>query len=166
MVITWLTWSNWLRLNDSRLNVMGKGNLKIEIEGHVQVFTNVYYIPELRSNLLSTGQLQQRLYLWMISARFSIEIRVCWWPPTWQTTKCLLEGVHLLFLQVTNEDVTDLWHRRYGYLSYKGLRLLKHAGRNGERAAHAWWNKECVLKMSGWEASQRYYVKNIPIGEH
>ncbi|MCI41540.1 putative copia-type polyprotein, partial [Trifolium medium] len=40
--------------------VIGKGNLKLRIEGYVQVLTNVYYLPGLKNNLLSIGQLQQR----------------------------------------------------------------------------------------------------------
>ncbi|MCI27276.1 retrovirus-related pol polyprotein from transposon TNT 1-94, partial [Trifolium medium] len=40
--------------------VMGKGNLKLYIGGIVQVITEVYYLPGLKNNLLSIGQLQQK----------------------------------------------------------------------------------------------------------
>jgi hypothetical protein len=43
--------------NNSRMLVMGRGNIKIEIRGIIQVVTNVFYIPELTNNLLSVGQL-------------------------------------------------------------------------------------------------------------
>jgi len=44
--------------DDSRIRVMGRGNLKLLIGGMIQVVTNVYYLPGLRNNLLSIGQLQ------------------------------------------------------------------------------------------------------------
>lgn len=43
--------------NNSRMLVVGKGNIKIEIGGIIQVVMNVFYIPELTNNLLSVGQL-------------------------------------------------------------------------------------------------------------
>ncbi|MCI06771.1 retrovirus-related Pol polyprotein from transposon TNT 1-94 [Trifolium medium] len=46
--------------NDSKMAVMGRGNVKLSIEGKIHVITNVYYLPGLSNNLLSVGQLQQR----------------------------------------------------------------------------------------------------------
>jgi hypothetical protein len=46
--------------DDSKMSVMGKGYLKLWIGGMIQVITNVYYLPGLRNNLLSIGQLQQK----------------------------------------------------------------------------------------------------------
>jgi hypothetical protein len=46
--------------NDSKMHVMGKGNLKLLIGGIVQVITDVHYLPVLSNNLLSIGQLQQK----------------------------------------------------------------------------------------------------------
>jgi hypothetical protein len=40
--------------------VMGKGNLKLCINDRVHVITSVYYIPGLKTNLLSIGQIQQK----------------------------------------------------------------------------------------------------------
>ncbi|KAI5393424.1 hypothetical protein KIW84_060524 [Lathyrus oleraceus] len=42
------------------MGVMGKGNTRLEINGAVQVVTDVYYVPDLKNNLLSVGQLQER----------------------------------------------------------------------------------------------------------
>ncbi|XP_074378049.1 uncharacterized protein LOC141719571 [Apium graveolens] len=41
--------------NGSKMDVQGKGKIKIEVEGITQVVTDVYYIPNLTSNLLSVG---------------------------------------------------------------------------------------------------------------
>ncbi|KAI5438107.1 hypothetical protein KIW84_024012 [Lathyrus oleraceus] len=46
--------------NDSKLVVMGKGKIRMKIDGRVMVITEVFYIPDLKSNLLSIGQLQER----------------------------------------------------------------------------------------------------------
>ncbi|PNX67946.1 copia-type polyprotein, partial [Trifolium pratense] len=46
--------------DDSKMSVEGKGNLKLYIEGFTQILTNVYFLPGLKNNLLSIGQLQQK----------------------------------------------------------------------------------------------------------
>lgn len=46
--------------NNSKMAVMGKGTIKLEVDGTAQIITNVFYIPELRNNLLSVGQLQEK----------------------------------------------------------------------------------------------------------
>ena len=46
--------------DDSKMPVMGKGNLKLYSGGKIQVITDVYYLPGLRNKLLSIGQLQQK----------------------------------------------------------------------------------------------------------
>lgn len=50
-----------VRLGDhSRVKVMGKGTVKMQICGRTQIFSDVYWIPELKSNLLSIGQIQEK----------------------------------------------------------------------------------------------------------
>lgn len=46
--------------NNSKMAVMGKGNIILQIAGITQVITDCFYIPELRNNLLSIGQLQEK----------------------------------------------------------------------------------------------------------
>ena len=46
--------------NNTRMNVMGKGSVKILLTGINHVIAEVYYVPDLRNNLLSIGQLQER----------------------------------------------------------------------------------------------------------
>jgi hypothetical protein len=46
--------------NNLRMPVEGKGNIRLEIEGITQVISEVYYVPELKNNLLSIGQLQEK----------------------------------------------------------------------------------------------------------
>lgn len=41
--------------NNTKLNVLEKGNVKLRFNGVTHVVTGVYYIPELKNNLLSLG---------------------------------------------------------------------------------------------------------------
>ncbi|XP_018498687.2 uncharacterized protein LOC108865752 [Pyrus x bretschneideri] len=45
--------------NNSSLAVLGKGNVRMEVNGIMQVITGVFYVPDLKNNLLSIRQLQE-----------------------------------------------------------------------------------------------------------
>ncbi|KAL6322426.1 hypothetical protein AAG906_008081 [Vitis piasezkii] len=48
----------------SIVNVMGKGDINIRTKnGFVETISNVFYVPDLKSNLLSAGQLQEKGYI-------------------------------------------------------------------------------------------------------
>lgn len=46
--------------NNTKMPVVGKGNVRMQVNGFVQVISDVYYILELKNNLLSIGQLQEK----------------------------------------------------------------------------------------------------------
>ncbi|XP_042972698.1 uncharacterized protein LOC122304489 [Carya illinoinensis] len=46
--------------NNSNMAVLGKVNIRLQIAGVTLVITDVFYIPKLKNNLLSVGQLQER----------------------------------------------------------------------------------------------------------
>lgn len=46
--------------NDMRMAVVAKGSIRVKLNGMTQVISDVYYIPELKNNLLSIGQLQEK----------------------------------------------------------------------------------------------------------
>ena len=46
--------------NNSKMAVLGKGNIRLQIVGVTHVITDVFYIPELKNNLLSIGQFVER----------------------------------------------------------------------------------------------------------
>lgn len=41
---------------------MGKGSVKVQMNRKMQKIDDVYYVPELKSNLISLGQLQETGY--------------------------------------------------------------------------------------------------------
>lgn len=45
--------------DDSKIMVERKGNIKLEIEGIMQMITGVFFIPHLKNSLQSIGQLQE-----------------------------------------------------------------------------------------------------------
>ncbi|KAD5317147.1 hypothetical protein E3N88_17093 [Mikania micrantha] len=54
--------------NNTRMNVKGKGQVKLCIDDTSYVISDVYYIPDLKNNLLSIGQLQQKGLSFLIQA--------------------------------------------------------------------------------------------------
>ncbi|XP_073220720.1 uncharacterized protein [Cicer arietinum] len=46
--------------NDMKMNVVAKGNVRMQVNGVTQVISDVYFVPELKNNLLSLGQLQEK----------------------------------------------------------------------------------------------------------
>ena len=46
--------------HSTRLNVIGKGRVKLLLNGIIHVASEVYCVPELKNNLLSIGHLQEK----------------------------------------------------------------------------------------------------------
>ena len=46
--------------NSTRMSVVGKGNVRLQMNGFNHVVIEVYYVPELKNNLMSIGQLQEK----------------------------------------------------------------------------------------------------------
>jgi hypothetical protein len=116
--------------NNSKMDVMGKGNVKLCIGGKVLVITNVYYLPGLGSNLLSIGQLQEK-NLTVVFKNDECQI--------FHQDKGLLLKTQMspnrmyvvyapvilpMCLQAAKLDESQLWHIRYGHLSINGLNVL------------------------------------------
>jgi hypothetical protein len=43
--------------NNSRMTIIGKGNVRLKVNGLTHVVTEVFLVPDLKNNLLSIGQL-------------------------------------------------------------------------------------------------------------
>nr|XP_011468675.1 PREDICTED: uncharacterized protein LOC105352743 [Fragaria vesca subsp. vesca] len=46
--------------NNTRMQVAGKGSVRLTMKGVAFVISDVYYVPELKNNLLSIGKLQEK----------------------------------------------------------------------------------------------------------
>lgn len=120
--------------NDTRMTVVAKGSIRMQVNGILQVISDVYYIPELKNNLLSIGQLQEKGLAILIqdgtckvfhhrrglimqsdmsgNRMFSVLAYV---EP--KSSMCLKA-------EAVSEKESHMWHCRFGHLNHKGLRTL------------------------------------------
>ncbi|KAM1823768.1 hypothetical protein FF1_025765 [Malus domestica] len=117
--------------DESKIPVKGKGNILIPLEngGH-QLISNVYYVPNMKSNILSLGQLLEKcydfhtknyiLFLRDDKGRLIAKAKMSknrMFPMNIQNdvAKCL---------KICYKDISWLWHLRFGHLNFGGLELL------------------------------------------
>lgn len=122
--------------DNSRMMVMGRGDIKLQVDGLTQVITEVYYIPELRNNLLSIGQLQEK------NLAILIQYGICkiYHPRRGLIMQTQMSANRMFVVlasvipqtstcfQTLSEDNTHLWHCWYGHLNFKGLRTHLYKG--------------------------------------
>lgn len=129
--------------NNTRMQVCGKGSVKMEVDGFSCTVTDVYCVPELKNNLLSMGQLQEKgLDILIGSGKCKIH----------HPTKGLIiqtemtanrmfvlfakrfSGAHqarqdICFNTSSNAKIQDpayLWHCRLGHISNTNLQVLQN----------------------------------------
>lgn len=161
--------------NNFKMSVLGRGNVRLHVNGITQVITNVYYVPELKNNLISIEQLQEKGVAILIQ---NGECRI--YHPSkglimqsqmtanrmFVFLATLMPRVSTCF-KTTSEDETHLWHCRYGHLGFKGLRTL-HYGKMVRGLADintpsklcrdfviGKQHRESVPKKSMWRASHQ-----------
>lgn len=120
--------------NNSSMDVMGKRNVRLRISGIMQVITRVFYVPELK-RISKHWELQDK------GLAFLIQHGKC---KIYHPEKGLIIDVEMssnrmfklyaksqpkesCFSTIT-EDSTQLWHCRYGHLSFKCLMNLQQKG--------------------------------------
>ncbi|XP_068329911.1 uncharacterized protein [Pyrus communis] len=112
----------------SKIPVKGKGNILIPLKngGH-QIISNVYYVPNMKSNIMSLGQLLERgydihmknysLFLRDDKGRLIAKIKMsknAMFPMNIQA-KCL---------KICYKNISWLRHLCFGHLNFGGLKLL------------------------------------------
>ncbi|KAI5409427.1 hypothetical protein KIW84_055023 [Lathyrus oleraceus] len=113
----------------SKVKVEGKGTIRyLQKDGLIGSIQDVYYVPNLKTNILSLGQLTEKGYSILIKerilylkdklghliARVEMERN--------RMYKLNLINVREKCLQVNVEDKASLWHLRFGHLHHAGLR--------------------------------------------
>lgn len=118
--------------NNTRMNVVGRGNVKLNVSGVNHVITEVFF-PELKNNLLSKGQLQEK------GLAILIQFRMCriYHPHKGLIIKTNMTANIMFVLlaqsqakkesyfHTTTQDLSHLWYCKYGDLSKKGLKTLQ-----------------------------------------
>lgn len=119
--------------NNSSMTVIGKGNIRLQVNGTTQIITEVFYVPELKSNLLSIGQLQEKgltvLFQHGRCKVFHHEKGLIMDTKMSANRMFILQAISkpitsVCFNTIT-EDLVQLWHCRYGHLSFTGLKTLQ-----------------------------------------
>ncbi|KAG6383222.1 hypothetical protein SASPL_157029 [Salvia splendens] len=122
--------------NNMKMSVAGKGYVRLCLNGVTHIISGVFYVPELKNHLLSVGQLQEKGLAILIQSN---ECKI--YHPSRGLiiqTKMTANRMFVLLSEVTNKqikeevclqattkDLAQLWHRRYGHLSYKSLSTLQ-----------------------------------------
>ncbi|KAM1556843.1 hypothetical protein PS2_040150 [Malus domestica] len=135
--------------NNSSLTVQGKGNVRMEVNGMIHVITSVFYVPDLKNNLLSIGQLQEkglsvliqhgRCKIFHSDKGLIMETKMSSNRMFAISARCPPKEQRCFSSQTT--DQARLWHCRYGHLSWNGLKVLQQ--------------KRMVEGMPQFTASQR-----------
>jgi len=120
--------------NDSSLIVQGKGRVRMEVNGIIHVITDVFFVLELKNNLLSIGQLQEKGLVVLIQQgnckifhpekgliietkmthnRMFVVLAYC---SSSKDQKCFSSMI---------TDQSTLWHYCYGHLSWNGINVLQ-----------------------------------------
>lgn len=121
-----------------KLDVSGKGAVKIKLQGVCYVLSDVYYVPDLRNNLLSVGQLQEKGL--DVLFKGGTQKKCCIFHPTKGKIAESIMSANRMYvlitethtnaegegqcLQTDNSEQAEMWHHRYGHLSYTGLLTL------------------------------------------
>ncbi|KAM1668040.1 hypothetical protein ACFX2K_047428 [Malus domestica] len=119
--------------NETSLAVQGKGHIRMEINGIVQVITEVFFVPELKNNLLSIGQFQEKGLAVLMQYRkckvfhpekgLIMETEMACNRMFAVIGRCTSKEKSCFSSMTTHQ--TQLWHYRYGHLSWNGLKVIQ-----------------------------------------
>jgi len=114
----------------------GKGFVAVQTEDGPKFIKDMLLVPDLKQNLLSVGQLLEHGYA-VYFEDFSCKIldckngnRLIAKVNMEKNRNFLLKMSHPTQLALRSEarDNSDLWHKRFGHLNYRALRLLRAKG--------------------------------------
>ena len=121
--------------DESKAPVKGKGKILIRAkDGSHQYISDVYNVPNLKSNILSVGQLLEKNYDIHFKDRSATirnpEGKLIAKVPMTKNRMFLLNIQHdeAKCLKSCLKDHSWLWHMRYGHLNFGDLKLLSSKG--------------------------------------
>lgn len=115
----------------STVKIEGKGSIVFKCKnGEERTLNEVYFIPTLRSNIISLGQLSEvgyRIvlndnYLWVYESQARLLMKIN--RSYKRLYKLIIETVKPVCLLSKIEEVSRLWHTRLGNVNFKSLSLM------------------------------------------
>ena len=117
--------------DEAKVAVKGRGNILIRLKnGEHRFISNVYYVSNMKSNILSLGQLLEKGYDIRLKDN-NLSIRD---SGSNLISKVPMSINRMFMLNIQNnlakclkacyKDTTWLWHLRFGHLNFRGLQLL------------------------------------------
>lgn len=117
--------------NDFKVKIEGKGSIVFQCKnGELRKLDDVYYIPDLCSNIISLGQLAEGgdqimikdpfMSVYEASGRLLMKVKR---SPN-RLYKIELEEAENMCLTVKVKDPTWLWHMRMGHINFNSLKFM------------------------------------------
>nr|GEV71615.1 hypothetical protein [Tanacetum cinerariifolium] len=114
----------------SKIEVKGRRNIRFLYAGKERAIEDVYYVPAMKSNILSLGQLMKKGFLVLMKngklllknreGSFRALVNMC----KNHTFKLDLNSVGEKCLRSDLTDKESVWHLRFGHLHFNGLKEL------------------------------------------
>jgi len=112
----------------SRVEIQGVGSVVIQDRQHGhKVLTDVYYIPQLKSNIISLGQLEEKGFKYLgENGRLRVfdQAQTLLISAPRSGNRLYLAKLSLVppvCLLAQTDDASWLWHARYGHLNFRAL---------------------------------------------
>ena len=120
--------------DDSRINIKGKGSILFNTSScERKILTDVYYIPDLRSNIISLGQAtesgcevrmkEDHLFLFDRDKHLLVKAKR---SPN-RLYKVVMEVENTKCLQILHKE-TSKWHSRLGHVGLSNLKIMVNKG--------------------------------------
>ncbi|XP_023739878.1 uncharacterized protein LOC111887982 [Lactuca sativa] len=117
--------------NESKVRIEGRGSVVFRCkDGSQRRMNEVYYIPDLCSNIISLGQLAEggdeiRIkdpFLWVKDSRGKLLMKVR--RSSNRLYKIELHETEGMCLTAEVDDQSWLWHKRTGYINFNSMKLM------------------------------------------
>lgn len=115
----------------SKIQIEGKGTILIRLkDGTHKLISDVYYVPKLKSNILSLGQLMEKGYeilmkdrsLWLRDRSANLIAKVMMSKN--RMFSLLIQTEEPRCLQIGVKDPAWCWHMRMGHLNFRDLKMM------------------------------------------
>ncbi|KAL0447542.1 UNVERIFIED_CONTAM: Retrovirus-related Pol polyprotein from transposon TNT 1-94 [Sesamum latifolium] len=154
--------------DDTKVEIEGKGTVILATKnGDHKLLHNVYYIPKMKNNILSIGQLMESghkvnmedKYLWLRDHDDRLVAKVA--MTSNRMFKLNVKTAEAKCLQACINDSSWIWHMRFRHLNFEGLKMLgeKNMVRGVPKINHP--NQLCEACLLGKHARKSFPKESL-----